>query len=705
VLIHPKKSNDPIFGDTPLNRLSKEKSPYLRQHASNPVDWYPWGEEAFEKAQHDNKPIFLSIGYSTCHWCHVMETESFEDEAVAGLMNELFISIKVDREERPDIDNIYMTVCQMLTGGGGWPLTIVMTPEKLPFYAATYLPKESRYGMVGLIELIPRIADIWKNRQLEVMESAAEITETLRQSSNSASGGALSETILNSAFENFEQRFDRRFGGFGKAPKFPTPHNFMFLLRYWKKTGEPKALEIAEKTLESMRLGGIYDQIGYGFHRYSTDPEWLAPHFEKMLYDQALMAIANIEAYQATGREIFKKTACEIFEYIFRDLTSPEGAFYSAEDADSEGVEGKFYLWQESQIREILSQSETELATRFFNISKDGNFESHDGSHGQNILHLRVPLTEAAKSSGMSETELENKIAVIREKLFISREKRIHPYKDDKILTDWNGLMIAALALGAQVFENERYALAATRAADFVLTNLRDDKGRLLHRYRDGEAAIRGIVDDYAFMIWGLLNLYEATFDIRCLQNALDLATIQLEHYWDKNNAGFFFTSDDGEVLPVRQKETYDGAIPSGNSVSALNLIRLSKLTGRAEYADHAEKIFSLNSSQVRQIPQSFAMLLAALDFAYGPSSEIVVVGDPEKTDTADMLQAIRGKFIPNKVVVYRDPDKQIPLLDSFSANSSLNGKATAYVCQNHKCELPTNDINQLLRILEATAK
>jgi uncharacterized protein len=705
VLINPNNSKERKSGDLHVNRLSREKSPYLRQHASNPVDWYPWCEEAFEKARRDSKPIFLSIGYSTCHWCHVMETESFEDEAVARLMNEHFVSIKVDREERPDIDNIYMTVCQMLTGGGGWPLTIVMTPEKLPFYAATYLPKESRYGMIGLMELIPRIADIWKNRRPEVMESAKEITETLKQTSNSTGGGALSQSIFASAFENFEQRFDRRFGGFGRAPKFPTPHNFMFLLRYWKKTGEPKALEIVEKTLESMRHGGIYDQIGYGFHRYSTDSEWLAPHFEKMLYDQALMAIANIEAYQATGREIFKKTACEIFEYVLRDMTSPDGGFYSAEDADSEGVEGKFYLWRESEIRDVLSQADADLAINIFNVSENGNFESHDGSQGKNILHLKKPIAELAQLIGMSELDLDNRVTDIRAMLFQARENRIHPYKDDKILTDWNGLMIAALALGAQVFADQRYSKAAAGAADFVLTNLRDVRGRLLHRFRDGEAAINGIVDDYAFMIWGLLNLYEATFEIRFLQNALDLTTLQIEHYWDSNSGGFFFTSDDGEVLPVRQKEIYDGAVPSGNSVSALNFIRLSKLTGKTEYANFALKVFALNSDQVRQMPQSFTMLLTALDFAFGPSYEIVIAGNPEKKDTGDMLKAIREKFTPNKVVILKNPDKSVPLQDFLSAYLSLDGKATAYICRNLSCELPTNDINQMLRILETTAR
>ncbi|MFO7783682.1 MAG: thioredoxin domain-containing protein, partial [Desulfatiglandales bacterium] len=506
-------NNDLDAKERRANSLIHEKSPYLLQHAHNPVDWYGWGEEAFEKARQENKPIFLSIGYSTCHWCHVMEKESFEDPEVAKLLNDVFVSIKVDREERPDLDHVYMTVCRMATGGGGWPLTIIMTPDKKPFFAATYIPKTSRYGRAGMMELIPRVEQVWKTRQQEVLESAAGMTQALHHLETTPTVKELNQHTLEKAFQDLSKRFDRTHGGFSSSPKFPTPHNLSFLLRYWKRTGNTEALHMVEKTLQELRWGGIFDQIGYGFHRYSTDKEWLVPHFEKMLYDQAMLALAYLETYQATGNALYRDVAREVFAYVLRDMRSPEGGFYSAEDADSEGVEGKFYLWTEEELREILSKQEADLLIQAFNVEERGNFteEATGELTGANILYPgKDPAGMGAELS--------------RKKLFEARKKRVHPYKDDKILTDWNGLMIAALARGARVLGEEQYALAAIDAARFVLDRMRTPEGRLLHRYREGDAAITANTDDYAFFIWGLLELYQATFDATHLQTALSLS-------------------------------------------------------------------------------------------------------------------------------------------------------------------------------------
>ena len=578
------------------NRLKNEKSPYLLQHADNPVDWYPWGEEAFEKAAREDKPILLSIGYSTCHWCHVMEHESFEDPEVAKLMNETFVSIKVDREERPDIDNVYMTVCQLLSKGGcGWPLNIIMTPDKKPFFAGTYIPKESRFGRIGMVELVPRIKEVWKDKREEVLKSADSITEAVKKATGlteGSSGRDLTPAALTLGYNQLLGRFDETNGGFGTAPKFPTPHNLLFLLRYWKRTGDEQALSMVEATLGGMRKGGVYDHVGYGFHRYSTDPRWFLPHFEKMLYDQAMLALVFTEAYQATGKKEYEDTARQIFTYVMRDMTSPEGGFYSAEDADSEGEEGKFYVWTEDEITGVLGKDDAELIIKTYNVEESGNFseEASGEKTGSNILYLKKPLPELARSFGMSADEFEGRIDKSRKKLFDVREKRVHPHKDDKILTDWNGLMIAALSKGASVFSDPLYSDAAKRAADFVLGKMTDGKGRLLHRWRDGEAGIGGSIDDYSFFIWGLLELYESTFDIKYLKAALDLQTEMTGLFWDDKNGGFYFTSHDAEELITRHKEIYDGAIPSGNSVAMLNLLRIGRITGDAAYDEMACK-------------------------------------------------------------------------------------------------------------------
>ena len=688
------------------NRLKYEKSPYLLQHADNPVDWYSWGKEAFEKARKEDKPIFLSIGYSTCHWCHVMEHESFEDPEVARLMNEVFTCIKVDREERPDIDKIYMTVCQMLTGRGGWPLTVIMTSDKKPFYAATYIPKESRFGTIGMVDLIPRIKEIWSTRRNEALNSADQIIASLKQTSNDSSAVELDDKTLKSAYDQLVQRFDKHNGGFGGAPKFPTPHNLLFLLRYWKHSGNEYSLAMVEKTLQAMRQGGIYDHIGFGFHRYSTDGHWLVPHFEKMLYDQAMLAMAYIETYQATGKEEYENTAREIFTYLMRDMTAKEGGFYSAEDADSEGEEGKFYLWTQDEIRHNLTVEEADLFIRVFNIEKDGNFdeEATRKKTGRNILHLKESQTEVASKLKMSEQVFQNSLNKAREKLFTVREKRIHPHKDDKILTDWNGLMIAALAKGAQVFDEPGYAEAAKYAADFILKNMRRSDGRLLHRYRDKQAAIPAQLDDYVFFVWGLIELYETTFDVKYLRTALDLNRDLIMHFWDDRKGGFYFTPDDGENLLIRQKEIYDGAVPSGNSVAMLNLIRLGRMTANADFEEKAAKIGSAFSSTVTQMPAAYTQLMVALDFALGSSYEIVIVGDPQGKDTVNILKTLRAQFLPNKVVLFRpcggdSPD--ISHIAEFTKNlSSIDGKATVYVCTNYTCKMPTTDISKMLDLL-----
>lgn len=679
----------------PPNRLTHEKSPYLLQHANNPIDWYPWSDEAFEKARKEDKPIFLSVGYSTCHWCHVMAHESFENDQIAQLMNDTFVSIKVDREERPDIDGIYMTVCQMMTGSGGWPLTIVMTPEKKPFFAATYIPRETRFGRIGMIDFIPKIQEVWTNRKNELLESADKITATIQQLSADSPGQDLNIHLLNSAYEALSARFDPEHGGFGSAPKFPTPHNLLFLLRYWKNTRDPKALQMVEQTLQNMRCGGIYDHIGFGFHRYSTDREWLVPHFEKMLYDQAMLVIAYTEVYQATGKPKYQQIAREIVTYVLRDMTAPDGGFYSAEDADSEGEEGKFYVWHKDEIRQVLGNEADAIITAF-NVRGEGNFqeEATQQKTGQNILHLQEFLLEKPESQWET----------ARQKLFEYRKKRVHPHKDDKILTDWNGLMIAALAKAAQAFDEPEFSQAAGRTADIVLKNMRTSDGRLLHRYRDGEAAIPAYADDYAFLIWGILELYEATFEVRYLQSALDLNQVLIDHFWDDQKGGFFTTPNDGEALFIRQKEIYDGAVPSANSVAMLNLLRLGRMTANVALEEMAAQIGRAFSSNVEKAAVAYTQLMCALDFAIGPAYEVVIAGDLHSQDTRAMLGAVTSHFIPNKVLILNPTNQETPLIHTlaeFTMNqSTIDGMATAYVCLNYNCQMPTTDPGKMLELL-----
>jgi uncharacterized protein YyaL (SSP411 family) len=688
------------------NRLIHEKSPYLLQHASNPVNWYPWGEEAFKKAKKEDRPIFLSIGYSTCHWCHVMEHESFEDAEVARLMNENFVSIKVDREERPDIDNVYMKICQMITGRGGWPLTIIMTPDKKPFFAGTYLPKHRQFNQMGMIDLIPRIGELWTKQRRDLLASAEKAVLALNEQSFPSGGENLNESTLNSAFQQLVQSFDAHYGGFSQAPKFPTPHNITFLLRYWRRTGNDSALHMVEKTLQAMRWGGIFDHLGYGFHRYSTDARWLLPHFEKMLYDQALLVLAYSETYLVTKSDFYKTTAEEIIAYVLRDMTSSEGPFYSAEDADSEGKEGKFYTWQWEELQRYLGKEEFKLASNVFTIQEGGNFteEATGKKSGANIFHLARPLDESAGILKMDTKEMRVRLESLKKKLLRHREKRERPLRDDKILADWNGLMIAALAKAAQAFDRQDYTEAAEKASDFIFLNMRQKDDGLLHRHREGESRISAYADDYAFLIWGEIELYEASFQERHLQRALDLNDYFIRHFWDEKNGGFFFTSDLSETLFIRHKDSYDGATPSSNSVAMMNLLRLSRMTGRTDYEDKAARISDYFSGSVARFPSAYTQMLCAIDFALGPSHEIVITGQSGSEDTHQMVRTIQAEYVPNAVVLFVPTDEENPeilRLAPFTSHQHLpEGHAAAYVCSKFTCLQPTSDPKQMLQFL-----
>jgi len=679
------------------NRLTLESSPYLLQHAHNPVNWHPWSEEAFDMAKKEDKPVFLSIGYSTCHWCHVMAHESFEDPEIARVINDIFVPVKVDREERPDVDQIYMTVCQAMTGRGGWPLTIFLTPDKKPFFAATYIPKNGRLGSMGLRELLPNVGDLWKNDRKSLLQSADKVTGLLKSAytAEAAPGSVLREPTLTRAFEDLRRVFDFINGGFGTAPKFPTPHNIYFLLRFWRRRGDNFALEMIETTLQSMRAGGIYDHVGFGFHRYSTDAAWKVPHFEKMLYDQALLAMAYAEAFQATGNDDYSLTCREILRYVQRMLTFSKGAFYSAEDADTRGVEGEFYLWTSQELKDVLGE-DFALFSKVFDISNRGNFEGD-----KNILWLRSSLEEASSVLEIPEKDLKDRLEAMRQKLFSVRESRIHPGRDDKILTDWNGLMIAAFAKAFLALGDRDYAEAARKAADYILENHRDPDGRLFHSLKGtrekGTIGIRANLEDYAFFIWGLIELYEALLDARYLRTALDLQREMLSHYWDEKGGGFFFTPDYGEELLTRQKEAYDGAIPSGNAVAALDMLRLSHLSGDPSGEERAQSIFKAFSGSVQASPLAHTMLMTALGMALGTSREVAIV---EGQGLEEMLGAVRSRFEPNDVVLLVDEDTR-DIAEFTDAMVQIEGKATAYVCIEHSCELPTADLSKMLEMLD----
>ena len=684
------------------NRLADEQSPYLLQHKNNPVDWHPWGEAAFEKARREDKPIFLSIGYSTCHWCHVMEEESFEDEEVAQLMNETFVSIKVDREERPDVDTIYMNVCQMMRGQGGWPLTVLLTPDRKPFYAATYLPKTGRFQQMGLMDLIPRIQKMWDSEREQLLEDADEVTDLLRRSVDEESGTeAPDDDVLDETVRQLSRQYDDTHGGFGSAPKFPAPHTLLFLLRRWRRTGEDRARTMVTETLDQMRRGGIFDQVGYGFHRYSTDERWVLPHFEKMLYDQALHVLAYTEAAQATGRDRYERTAREVLTYVLRDLQAPEGGFYSAEDADSltedgEREEGAFYVWSTDELRSLLDEETAELMIELFNMAPEGNYQEEATGRrtGANVLYRDASLRAVAERRGEAPEALRQTVEDARQTLLEHRENRPRPGLDDKILTDWNGLMIAALAPTARVFDEPRYEAAAVEAADFLLSTMREEDGALLHRYRDQEAAIPAHLDDYAFLTWGLLELYQTTFEARWLEAALDLLDRSLDQFWDEEAGGFFLTAEGSEELIVRPKELSDGAKPSGNAAQLANLLRGARMTGRTDLEERADALSRWAGRQVRSRPTGFTAFLSGVQFALGPAREVVVAGDPDAADTDALVEAVRSVYTPFTVTLQR-PEGTTPLTDLApftEAQTPIDGSAAAYVCQNFECEAPTTD-------------
>jgi len=682
------------------NRLAEESSPYLQQHAHNPVDWYPWGSEAFEKAKKEDKPVFLSIGYSTCHWCHVMEHESFEDEKIADIMNEHFVSIKVDREQRPDVDDIYMNAVIMMTGSGGWPLSVFLTPEGKPFYGGTYFPPRDAYGRPGFERVLLSVAEAWKDRRQELVGSALKMSELLQNPAIPTGNGNFSPQILNKAFVSFQNSFDAVYGGFGTAPKFPQPTNLSMLLRYWQRTADNKALEMVEKTLDAMANGGIYDHIGGGFHRYSTDAEWLIPHFEKMLYDQALLSKVYLEAYQITKKEQYARIAREIFDYVLRDMADPAGGFYSAGDADSEGKEGTFYLWDPEQIASILNKEEAQLFNTYHGVTKEGNFEN-----GKTILNISTSIEQIEKEFRKDHAEIENILSAAREKIFQERAKRTRPHRDEKIITAWNGLMISSLAYGGAVLQEEKYIEAAMRSADFILRTLYKN-GRLMRYYRDGQVIQKAFLDDYAFTAVALLDLYQATFDVKWLIEAKSLTNQMIELFADTEKGGFFLTGRDSEKLIARTKPGSDGAVPSGNSVAASALLKLGRLTMDEHFTEQGGKVIDAFSQQLEMTPAYLSMMVMALDFRLGPTQEIIIAGKADSPDVRQMLKLIQSTFLPNAVVLLHDPDNaDSALYDTvpFIKNqTTIEGKATAYVCDNYACKEPVNVIAEFEKLIAA---
>ncbi|MBE9548776.1 MAG: thioredoxin domain-containing protein [Proteobacteria bacterium] len=678
----------PADGGEHWNRLVFEQSPYLLQHAANPVDWYPWGEEAFARARLENKPIFLSIGYATCHWCHVMERESFEDNEVAALLNRDFIAIKVDREERPDIDQLYMAACQLMSGSGGWPLTCFLTPQTEVFLAATYFPKRGRQGRPGMMQLLPNVAAAWQSQADDLRKTAAEIIQHLQARNQPADGGLLADKIDYKALELLESSFDHDNGGFGKAPKFPSPHQYLFLLRHWYKTGEQHTLDMVIRSLKAMRLGGLFDQVGFGFHRYSTDIHWLLPHFEKMLYDQALLLMAYSETYAATQDEFFKQTAEEIIKYLSTRMQSSEGGFFSAEDADSEGVEGKFYVWSAEELTDVLDKQELDWFSKNFNIHKGGNFkdEASGQPSGANIPFLSsLPLVQAEQS----EQELEQWQRLwqpIREKLFQNREQRIHPLLDDKILTDWNGLMIAALARASLLLDNARCLEMAESAFSFIQKKLSTDDGHLLKRYRKGNAGLPAHLDDYAFMSWAAFELHQATLKIDYLELGIGWTHASLEMFYDQEGGGFYFTEASTE-LAIRSKDAYDGAIPSGNAVMARNLAHLFQLTGEQKWQEYFDSLVAAFAPQVNRYPPGHSFLLLALELMHGENQNLVFSGSEIN---AEILAPVKGRYLPNSMFLGLTVENQSEIHKIAPFTSSFQvGERSLHLCRDFSCELP----------------
>jgi uncharacterized protein len=701
------------------NHLISEKSPYLQQHAHNPVDWYPWGDEAFEKARTENKPIFLSIGYSTCHWCHVMERESFESEAIAALLNRSFVPVKVDREERPDVDHIYMTYVQAATGSGGWPMSVFMTPDRIPFFGGTYFAPDARYGQPGFSTILQRIAATWQDKHAEIVQSSGEVIAQLKRMSEpvDAEHPTPDRATLDSTFQYFRRTFDSKHGGFGEAPKFPRPVALNFLFRYHALTRRAEALQMPLETLRAMARGGMHDQLGGGFHRYSVDERWFVPHFEKMLYDQAQLAVSYIEAYQLTQDEFYASIARSTLDYVLRDMTHAEGGFYSAEDADSvidpahpkEKGEGAFYLWTAQELAQLLGDERTvQLFAYRFGVEREGNVhhDPHGEFMGKNILYVRHTIEETAQNFHLSEEMVKAQLAKAIPQLLEVRSKRIRPHLDDKVLTAWNGLMISAFAKAAQALDDQGYLAAAQRAMSFILSRMYNaETGVLLRRFRDGDAAIPGFLDDYAFVTAALLDLYEADFDPAHLQHAIAL-TAKMRELFEDTSAGAFFTTAAGDAsLVLRMKDDYDGAEPSGNSIALLNLLRLAHITDRSEYRDAAQRTLRALSPKVASQPVAVPQMLVALEYSQAIKREVVIVGDRKNGLTRAFLRKLRTGFLPHTIVLLVDsgPTREA-LAKYFPAVSDMReigDKPSAYVCQDYTCQLPTNELSKFSELLQ----
>jgi hypothetical protein len=688
----------PADGGDHYNRLIFESSPYLLQHATNPVDWYPWGQEAFDAAREQNKPVLVSIGYSTCHWCHVMERESFEDPEVAEVLNKLFIPIKVDREERPDIDNLYMTACQMLTGGGGWPLNVFLTHDKTPFYTATYIPRQARGQISGIIDILTKIGAMWESDRDTLLATGKDLGEALirHESSLSTAAVPLSEKPLKEAFDRFMETFDHDRGGFGSAPKFPMPHNLSLLFHIARRFDLDEADAMAIKTLQHIRLGGMYDHIGFGMHRYSVDAFWRVPHFEKMLYDQALMALAALDAYQATKDSFFANLADQTLTYVLRDLTLPEGGFCSGEDADTEGVEGIYYLWTPQQVEEVLGHQHATIFCYCYEISEEGNFE------GSNIPRLEMDLKEWAQWFSTTAEELGAVLEDGRRKLLQARKSRIHPHRDDKVLVAWNGLTIAAMARAGSLLGHSEYLDAATRAADFILSDMRDDRGRLLRRWRLGHAGIPAFLEDYAALILGLIELYQACFEPRYLAQALQLSK-EMQELFGSPNGIYHDTGTDAEEVLVRKRTLHDGAMVSGNSMAAMALVRLGSMTGDTALEEHAEQIILASSKQWTTVPTGSSQLLMALDMALSEKEILVIAAPKDDPEALKMVTAARAEFRPNLMTLWQTPDDtMLPELTSLVRDKTMrDGKATAYFCRGRTCQAPVTTLEQVVERLK----
>jgi len=673
--------SEPTF----TNALAKETSPYLLQHAHNPVDWYPWGKEALEKAKATDRPILLSIGYSACHWCHVMERESFEDEEIASIMNRHFINIKVDREERPDLDAIYMNAVQMMTGRGGWPMTMFLTPDQIPFYGGTYFPPVDHMGTPGFRRVLLSVATAYREKRSQIEQDPDAMIDRLVKMNQIPDGhGELSTKILEQGAAQLKADYDSQHGGFGQAPKFPPSMSLSFLMRMHLRTGERRLLEIVEHTLQKMACGGMYDQLGGGFHRYSVDAVWLVPHFEKMLYDNALLSRAYLDAFLLTRNGFYRRVVEETLDYVMREMTSPEGGFYSSEDADSEGEEGKFYVWTRADVEEILG-TEDDLFCRYYDISREGNFE------GKSILNVPREGSLVARLNKVTEEEFRQIIQRGREKLLKERAKRIKPGRDEKILTAWNGLMLRSFAEAANGLGRDDYRAAALKNAEFLMRELQVE-GRLLRSYKDCRARFNGYLEDYANVIDGFLSLYETTFDVRWLEEAERLAGIVVDRFWDSQQSDFYLTSEDHESLIHRPKDIYDNATPSGNSVAMLALLRLGKFTAHDKWTEYAVSTMEGMAQPMGRHPAAFSHLLCALDFRLARCREIALVGDPDSPETRTLLDTIFGRYMPNKVVACGLQEDTFLLKD----RSQTEGRPTAYVCEGHVCQAPTTDQEEL---------